>query len=149
MERATAAFHYVMLDVTTNDIDLEVKDTVADIAKGLRLLKVKISFYTSDKINIAINQVSYDLGVACDVLGNIGKELIATLQSSNLESLKSTQDYFLEQELQLNKFAPFFMENLNFNREEFIVLKSLQGIVSCLIISIKFYKYAFSRRDLR
>lgn len=84
-------------------------------------------------------KVSYDLGVACDVLGNIGKELSATLQSSNLESLKSTHDYFLEQELQLNKFAPLFMENLNFNREEFIVLKSLQGKVSCLIMSIKFY----------
>lgn len=40
-ERAKTAFQRVMLDVTTNDIDLEVRDTVADIARGLRSLKVK------------------------------------------------------------------------------------------------------------
>jgi hypothetical protein len=39
-ERAKTSFQRVMLDVTTNDIDLEVKDTVADIARSLRALRV-------------------------------------------------------------------------------------------------------------
>jgi hypothetical protein len=41
-ERAKTAFQRVMLDVTSNDIDLEVKDTVRDIARGLRSLQVII-----------------------------------------------------------------------------------------------------------
>jgi hypothetical protein len=51
-ERAKTSFQRVMLDVTTNDIDLEVKDTVADIARGLRSLHVN----KLRKINKSLNQ---------------------------------------------------------------------------------------------
>lgn len=75
------------------------------------------------------------MSFASDILGNIGQEVSAILQSGNLEKLKLTHDSFLKQELQLNKFYPLFTNNLNFNNEETIVLKSLNGIVRLKIIS--------------
>jgi hypothetical protein len=158
LEKAKTAFQRVMLDVTTNDIDLEVKDTVADIARGLRSLQVfnKLCLMTGLLTNAYIFKVpkheikafrnastqhrdyafkiAFDLSFASDVLGSIGQEISAILRSSNLETLKTTHDYFLEHELELNKFYPLFTNNLNFNNEESIVLKSLDGRVSLIIM---------------
>jgi hypothetical protein len=76
-------------------------------------------------------KIAYDLSYASDVLGNIGQEVSAILQSGHLETFQMTLGSFLEQELQLNKkFYPLFTSNLNFNSEEAIVLTSLDGKVS-------------------
>jgi hypothetical protein len=63
-------------------------------------------------------------------MGNIGQEISTILQSGNLETLEVVHGSFLEQELELNKFYPLFTSILNFDQEESIVLKSLDGRVS-------------------
>ena len=155
-EEGKSQFNLVVLNITTYDIDVEMRNIVDGITSRLQMLQaILTSWCKSTFINLPSKQVpenevnsftntstqhreisfraAYDLSYINDIFGTVGQEISAILDSGDFESLRLTYNTFLMYQLELGKYYYYFLNTLNFNEEGLIVFDSLEGLVCYFI----------------